>query len=64
MTTELASHFHFSLNEMVIKEVAIRDQEVVSFFKDFKEQFALQDKFEMALKVGNWISVWPKRWIL
>ena len=52
MATKLKDEFYFDNHTLTISEFTVTDQDVVSFFKDFKELPELQEKFEKVLKMG------------
>jgi hypothetical protein len=52
MTTILKDDFYFDNHTLVISGFTVTDQDVVSFFKDFKELPELREKFEKVLKMG------------
>jgi hypothetical protein len=52
MTTELIPRVFFDKQRMIVSEFSTMDQEIVSFFKDFKGLPDLEEKFEKTLKVG------------
>ena len=51
MTTQLASHFLFGDDTMVINGLEMRDQETISYFKDL-ELSEIEEKFKNIIKLG------------
>ena len=52
MTTILKDDFYFDNHTLIISGFTVTDQDVFSFFRDFKELPELREKFEKVLKMG------------
>jgi hypothetical protein len=51
MTTILKDEFYFDNQCMIISGVTVVDEDIISFFRDFKKH-ELREKFEKVLKIG------------
>jgi hypothetical protein len=52
MAVTLKDDFYFDNHTLTIREFTVTDQDVISFFRDFKELPELREKFEKVLKMG------------
>jgi hypothetical protein len=52
MTTILKNEIYFDNQCMIISGLTVIDEDIISFFKDFKEPSELREKFEKVLKMG------------
>lgn len=52
MTTTLKDDFYFDNHTLIISGFTVTDEDVISYFRDFKELPELRGKFERVLKMG------------